>query len=844
MRLLRLLSLRPIRKHPLRTALAVLAVAAGTAMAISVLVVRSSVEHSVEEFGETLSGPSELRVVGAIRRGGIEPEVVDRVAAADGVDGIVPMVQAVTVAVDPDADPTEADEVPVLALGVDCRAVALVDAEVLGCRDGLDDADVGNRPLARSPAVDDSHQLRTNQGDVSLAEVPVLEAPDALGDGRFVVFALPASQRLFDRGSRVDVIYLEPAAGEEVAALKSELQELVGAHNGVLDATQGPPEVAAALSEFIPLFSLMALFALGTGSMLVYNTVTLAVERRRRELAVTGALGGTRRAIVVTTLVEAGTVGFLGGLAGAAGGVVVAGPIVASLADYTERVAGIPLNVRWSPALLLAGALLGSTLALVAAIPAARRATRVDIVAELSGRRLRTEASTLHQLRRLLLSGSVTACGLGLVWLAGRDGGLSSWQYSVGGLGFGVAALALLAFGATLASLVIRPLRPMVENSAPGRLAVNNLTSAPGRTGVMVAALAAAATTAFVTSGFSHGFSSTMTEAIEQNMEGVRVSAVGSGANINVDAGIPAEAVAQLSDVAGVEQVFRGASVLAGSRSGEIRTVTAYQDPWDAEDDGRVVRGQLDLDRFEQGEALISTKLARDTGLRPGDTLTLPTPQGTAELPIQAVVHAGGTGDGWVSVSYDTHVELFGTQPVRSVYVEAAPGVPYDELAERIQDEDLGVTVRVETPPEVADEVSGEVDRQMAPFWTLQQGLLAVAFVAALSTMLLAGVQRRQEMAMLAAVGTAPSTLGRMVLIEASLVGTAATALSLLGGFPMLWAMIRLAPLMMGRRVPFRPDWMALPVAAISVLIVVVLAAVWPAVRAARTDVLSSLRAD
>lgn len=841
LRLLRLLSLRPIRNHPLRTALAVLAVAAGTAMAVSVLVVRSSVEHSVEAFGESLSGPSELRVVGAIRRGGIEADVADQVEAAEGVSGIVPMVQAVTVTVERDSDPATADESPVLALGVDCRAEALVSGSSV-CAEGVI-ADDGDRPLARGPGVGDDQQIRTNQGDVSLADVPVFDEPSAPGDGQFVIFALPAAQRLFDRGTSLDVIYVEPVPGEDVGGLKDELQSIVGEHNGVLDATEGPPEVAAAMADFLPLFSLLALFALGTGSMLVYNTVTLAVERRRRELAITGALGGTRRAVVVTTLAEAGVVGFLGGLGGAIGGVLVAGPIVASLARYTERVAGIPLTVHSSPVQLLAGALLGLALALVAAVPGARRATRVEVAGELSGRGHRREASTPHLLRRLLISGSAAGTGLGLVWLGQRDDGLTRWQFLVGALGFAMTAIALLLFGAALVSMMIRPLRPLAERSAAGRLAIANLTGAPGRTGVMVAALAAAATTAFVTSGFSHGFNSAIAGSVERNMAGVQVSAVGSGANINVDAGIPDDAVAELAAVDGVSEVFRGSSVLAGSRPGETLTITAYQDPWD-EDGRRTVRGRLDRERFEQGEALIGSSLARDRGLRPGDVLTLPTPEGMAELPVQAIVFASGTGDGWVEVPYDIHVELFGPQPVRSLYLEATPGTDYDELAERVRSEDLGVDVQVKTPREVAVDSSDSIDQQMAPFWTLQRGLLAVAFVAALSTMLLVGVQRRQELATLAAVGMAPWTLARMVLSEAGLVGAAATVLSLLGGIPMLWAMVRLAPVMMGYPVPFEPDWVAVPFAGVTVLAVVLLAAAWPALRAARTDILPALRSE
>ena len=204
-----------------------------------------------------------------------------------------------------------------------------------------------------------------------------------------VVFGLDTARRLFDRGDRFDVVYVEPDDGVDSGELRAALDAAVGEQNTVLDADQGPPEVAGVLNNALPMFTLIAVFALGIGAMLVYNTAALSIEERRRDLAIVSALGGTPRTLAATTLGEAAIVGAAGGVVGAVGGVIVAGPIVGSLSTYTERVAGIPLTVHMTwPGVVVAVAL-GLVVSVAAAVPPVRRALRADVASELSGRERR-----------------------------------------------------------------------------------------------------------------------------------------------------------------------------------------------------------------------------------------------------------------------------------------------------------------------------------------------------------------------------------------------------------------------------------------------------------------------
>lgn len=874
-RLVRLLALRHLRRHPLRAALAAVGVAAGTALAVTVLVVQSSVATSVEDFGRALAGPTEFRVVGAVRRGGLDPSVVDAVAATDGVAAAIPLVQGVTIVDRPGtsdagtadvadvADGDGDDEEPVVVLGIDCRVEALVGA--FGCSDGLlsslgaggataDDAGAADTPvpLMLGPGVDRRGVLRTHVGPVPLAGAPTsdlvaasgLAAGDdlaALAGGDVVVFHLPDAQELFGRGDRLDVAYVRAEDGTDLATLRRDLDAAVGDRGAVLTASDGPPEIAVVLAGVLPMFTLLAVFALGTGGMLVFNTASLSVEERRRDLAVVGALGGTSSVVAVTTLVEAAVVGALGGALGAAGGLVVAGPIVASLSGYTQRVAGIPLAVHVGAGPMALGLVLGTVVSVLAAAVPFRRAVRADAAAELSGRGLRAEARPRRALRRSAAWGAVALAGLVAMWFGNRGGGLDPWQVPAGGLGFAATAIGTVLCGAGIAAVVVRPLGRLVRGLAAEHLAVANLVRDPARTGIMAAAVGAAVTTAFVTAGYANGVRVAIRDDVLPNLDGLSVAAVDAGANVNLDTGIDPEVIAGLEALPAVERVDRGASVLAGARARDTVAVVAYQDLWfTSEDDA--LRGSYDVDRFLSGEAILNSTIARDEGLRPGDRVSLPTPDGTVEVPVMAVASGGGANGRTVQVPWELHRELYGPQPARSVNVVPRPGVSNADLVDAIEAAGLDDTVTIRTPADVVAQASDNAEGQLAPFRTLQQGLLAVSFVAVLSTLLLVGVQRRQEFGLLGALGMEPATLARMVVAEAAAVALVAIALGVVGGLVLLEAITLVGPLLIGYATPFAPSWPPYASAALIALTVTVLASLWPATRAARTDPIAALR--
>jgi putative ABC transport system permease protein len=840
MRAVRLLSLRRLRAQPLRAALAVLAVGAGVSLATTIVVVATSVSASFREFGQALGGPAELRVIGATARGGLDESVLGRVEGTRGVAAAVPIVQAVTVAVG------GGERVTVVALGVDCRIEQLVGP--IGCASGRVDPDPTTSGVVMAPTLvqqlGTAARLRTDAGDVDLTDAPTVGALARVNGGRVVALPLPDAQRLFARPSALDAIYVEPGPGADVGALRQRLERVVGSHNAVLAATDPPPQAELGLGAILPLFTLLSVFALVLGTLLVYNVVTLSLQERRRQLAIVAALGARSRTVIGGTLAEAAAIGAAGGLLGAVGGFLLADPITATLGDFTRRFVGIPVTVHTTATPWILGLALGIGVAVAASVMPVRRALRLDVAAELSNRELRAEAAPALRLRRGLYALAVSVGGIAACYLSQLGGGLEPWQATVGPFAFLVAVagmgLAIASFAPGVALAVSRLFGTARRCDAPTRLALANLVREPGRTGVVCLAVGSAVAVAFVTASYTRAVHDGITDNVARGTAGrVRVSTLGAANTINIDARMAPDVIDALNRFPGVARVDRSAAVLTGHDADDLIGVVAFDHnslPYE------VLNGTKNRRAFRQGEVFIGPGLARRRDLRAGDELRLSTPTGNASVPVLGVWQDGDFNGNGVTMSMELLTALYGPQPPTDVYLTPTDGLSDTQLAARVNAADLAPDLEAQTSDAMAREISADVTDQIAPFWVLQRGMLAVAFVAVVSTLLLIGSQRRRELGLLAAVGMKPGELARMTLTEAGLVGAIGALLGAIGSLGMLEALRQVLPILVGFRHSFRLDLAALGVYIPLTLLVVLIAAALPAWRTSRLEVLEALQ--
>ena len=837
MKVIRILSLRRLRRQPLRAVIAAVSVAAGVALSISLVILVESINGSVREQGRTLAGPTELRVIGATSRGGLDQRVTEAVERTDGVAAAVPLIQAITLVED-----AKDHETPILAFGIDCRVEAIVGP--FGCSDdALAAAAAANVqpfvPEALARSLGSGAVLRTDVGRVSLDGAPSLANLNDLNGGQAVVLPMAQAQSLFARPGLIDVIYVQPEPGVDLDDLRGRLEAAVGPVNGVLGADDPPPVIGILLISFVPLFSLLAMLGLAIGVVLVYNTVSLSVEERRRQLAIVGALGGTSRVIVGGTLIEAGVLGLVGGVLGAFGGIVVAGPITSSLNTFTERTAGITLTVHSPPSIFVLSALLGLVVSVFAAFRPARRARRIDIAAELSNRDLRDETSVKSTARRALVFSGLTVVAIYGCVIAQSNGALEQWQAMLAPIAFLVAVATSTLLTAALAPLVLRAVgRRLVGKRAPRRLALANLLRDPGRTGVMALALGMAVGVAFITGSYTKAVRQAITDNLTENLKGVSVSSLEPNNSYNIDAKLAPSTIDSISRLPSIDHINRGAGLVVGHETGDLIGVSAFENPFLGSE---ILNGSNDRSRFDAGEILIGPSLARETGLRAGGTLHLDTPTGIVDLTVLGVQQEGSFGGRNVQMSYALLEQLYGPQPVNGLNAIPKAGVSSEQLAAEIKAADIDLDLRVQSAAELADDIAKGVENQLASFWALQRALMGTAFVAVLSTLLLVGVQRRRELGLLAAVGMQPRELARMVLFEAVLVAAVGGLVGVFVALPIYTALLLVAPVLIGFKEPFVVDPTSAIVYMVIAVVVAVLGSAWPAWRTSRVEVLSAL---
>lgn len=823
-------------RRPLRSAIAVVAVASGVTLAVTVIVVQTSTSRSFDEYARSLSGPAPLRVIGPVDRGGLPEATIGTVESVEGVGAAVPLVQAVTVADGPDRE-----GIPILALGYDCRIEAVVGD--LGCSpEAIESATEYRPPLLSTwlaEALGPGGIIRSNLGPQPVRGGFPVEELNGVNDGRVVAFPIRVAQSLFSRPDGVDTIYVLPEEGVSPSVLKDRLQDAVGGYNTVLSSDETSPQFQF-FTQLYTLLTAVGLGTLATGAVLVHNALSLSLEERRRDLAVAAALGGRPRTIVGGTLAEGAVLGAAGGVLGAGIGLLIAYPVLDSFQFFAERIAGLSMTVHPSPLPFVAGAGLGVALGLVAAIKPARRASRMNVVSEIQGRSARADAAAPRSPLRPV--GALLAAAGGMVGasLAARGGAIEPWQPVAVQVAAAVSVVGfMLAIGQFAPLFLSAGSRLFRRSEMSMRLAWANLTGEGWRSAGMVLAAGGALVAAFMISNLGVIVLGAISDdSVWGRGDALVVATTPISNSLNLEAKPSPDVEIAIESMPGVASVQRSAGLTVGS-GGRVLSAEGF--------DGRVppyevLRGEVDPEGFWAGEVVIGPGLARRNGIEPGDELRLPGKGRFVTVGVQGIVANGDNTGLEVSMPLRLLEEIWGPQPATALLVEPAAGVGLGELATRIEAANLDPHLQAYTPAEFQDHVETENSRFFAPFWTLQRALIAIAFAAVLSNLLLVAMRRKRELGLLAAVGMPSAQLGRVVVLEALVIGALAIVLGSLAALGATEAFRHALNVMIPYPMPLRIDVAAPFVYGAITLAVLVAAASLPAWRTARLDVVEALR--
>jgi putative ABC transport system permease protein len=632
--------------------------------------------------------------------------------------------------------------------------------------------------------------------------------------------------------SRIDLV-LEPDADRDV--VRRRVEEVVGSRAEV----RGPEANDRAWSDVmggVELgFSLAGAGALLIGLFLVYNALSVAVAERQHDIGILRALGATRSQIARLFAGEAGLLGLAGATFGIPLGwlvaVVALGPVGRALGDVL-----MPLDasqVELTPGILMAAVAGGVLTALLAALVPSLQAAQQE-PADVVRRRPRIPRLA-SRLAHVAISGLLTAAGLCCILFrdllpprAGAFGGIV------------IVLLGLLTATPLLAAAFARLLQPVSRAllGLEGRLAADNLARSPGRTGLVIAALAAGVALLFQTSGITRSSEDAIFGWVDHQL---RADLFLSSNSAIAGGGMRLLMEDQLSDelatVPGIEAAVPIRLRHVALRNNIVLVVAFDANLMHAASLGRAeFRGQELIPKLtEPGTCLVSENLAALYGVSPGDHLDVQGPHGPVNLRVLGTIVDYSWNRGTLYLDRACYVEQFDDKLIDLfdvyVYRGTDPETVREQLLHRWGAEYSLVAL---TQPELRQTLSGMIRRF---YGILQAQEAVVGLVAALgvvTALLISVLQRQRELGLLRAVGATRAQVLRSVLAEALLMGLVGGLIGVVAGIFLEWYAVRVLILAeSGFLLPFTIPWVQTGVLIAIALLVAALAGLGPAVRAA-----------
>ena len=822
-----------------RVLLAVMAVGAGAATAVGVVIASHSVTTSVAKFNTSVSLGAAYRIEATADHGALDGSVLPAVQHTPGVKTAVPVVMTVVQAVD-----SRGYESLVPALGFDCSIEAVVGS--FGC----DPTTIANPTATPTPIIGPALQkqlgsqgvLRTDLADLSTAASFAPRQLQRINHGRVAVFPLAAAQQQFVRPNGLDAILVIAQPGADLAALRVALVAAVGPQNHVFDASTaiggGFESVVQLVSAFLFIISIIGLVI---GAQLVRNTLELSLEERRREMATSAALGATPRDVVSGILVESAITGVLATVVALAGGALIATAFVSKLSVELGKSTGLGATVSIPRSAAILGLVVALGVSIGASIRPARRASKLDLVSELSGR-TRYDAERTDTRRGPIMSGVLALAMLALGFVAHRGGSLDGWQPPASLL----ALVGSMVVGYTLSVQLSPRLLALLQrapwfSTGPGRIALTNIVRARRRTVAIAIAITAPVFFSAILGGITPGMAQAARGiAYGINRGNVYVSTLPSNNAAGIDSKVTPTMEAAMRAVPGVASVDHQYFSAFNDPQLGIFSVEAFEGtiPLIA-----VYRGAPAQDVFARGQVMVGPSLARRAHLAPGETMTLAARTGPRQSFVVGGIWASPDNLGnSVTMRADQLVTLTGPRPAANVSLRPVAGVSAAELAARVHAANISPRLRIMTTEQLATDFAKQFREIASAFDALRGALIVVALVATASTLVLAAAQRRRDNATLAALGMAPADLARSTLIETVItslgVTVVATACAQIALVNFMWS----SGLTTGLAMPYRFSISPVLTAALATTLIALVGAALPAWRTARTDVMKALR--
>ncbi|MGV9881607.1 ABC transporter permease [Streptomyces sp. NPDC003006] len=652
-----------------------------------------------------------------------------------------------------------------------------------------------------------------------------------------------AQRRLLGSTDAATSVSVTAAEGVDDDTLKRRIAAEVGAGYDLETADEQAESAASSLGGFLDVIKYVMLGFAGVavlvGVFLIVNTFSMLIAQRTRELGLLRALGADRRQVRRSVLIEALLLGLVGSTLGLAVGIGLALGLIELMGLLGMNLKSTEMVVKWATP--VASYVVGVGVTFLAAYLPARRAAQVSPMAALADAEI---AGVGRPLKVRAVAGSVVAVAgaAALVGCALADKTSSAASYL--GLGIVLTLVATVIAGPLLVRPVIRVLGgafPAVFGPV-GRMSQRNALRNPRRTGATAAALMVGLA---LVGGLSVA-SASMTKSFDRQIDDtLGADFVVQNSNFMPFSG---EITGKVRETDGAGLVVRqrfSPIELALPDGRSVESTAAGYDPR-LDDVANVTYAQgSSRAALASGHIGMDKEFAREHEVRVGDVLKATFPGGReAKLTVGALTDEDspeGFGiEGGLFLGLGTVEKYVPDGQDSAVYVNAAAGTDADTLRERL-DKTLDPYPQVQ----VRDQADYKelIRQQIAVMLYLVYALLGLAIVIAVlgvvNTLALSVVERTREIGLLRAIGLGRRQLRRMIRLESVVIAVFGALLGLALGLVWGVAVQQVLALQGMKELAF--PWPTIVAVVIGSVVVGLAAALLPALRASRMNVLAAI---
>ncbi|MFD9909922.1 ABC transporter permease [Streptomyces sp. NPDC059063] len=662
-----------------------------------------------------------------------------------------------------------------------------------------------------------------------------------------VYFDTPTAQReLLGATGRFTHINVTAASGVSDTQLKKNVATTLGA--GAADykiktQKESADDNRKSVGSFLDVMKYAMLGFAGiaflVGIFLIINTFSMLVAQRTREIGLMRAIGSSRKQINRSVLVEALLLGVVGSVLGVGAGIGLAVGLMKLMSGMGMELSTKDLTIAWTtPAV---GLLLGILVTVLAAYLPARRAGKVSPMAALRETGMPSDAKSSAV--RAVIGLVLTAAGVFALYTAGqadkaKDGSLF--------LGLGVVAtlIGFVVIGPVLASFVVRVISAvLLRMFGPiGRMAERNALRNPRRTGATGAALMIGLALVACLSVVGSSMVASATDELDKS--------VGADFIVSGKRSVTHEVEDRMRKTANVDHItrykFPDADITTPDGKVTEKSVSAADATYVKDMHRKTLSGKLSA-AFGKDAISVGEKFAKKHSLKVGDDLKVDFEDGrAATLKIAAITSddtALDKGAMFLNISTVERYVPAAKMPLSEMVFAQAVSGKTDEAYKALKATlDYDPSYKVQNQADFKEDLKNQVGQMLNMVYGLLGLAIIVAILGVVNTLALSVVERTREIGLMRAIGLSRRQLRRMIRMESVVIALFGALLGL--GLGMGWGATAQKLLALEGLKVLEIPWPTIIAVFIGSAFVGLFAALVPAFRAGRMNVLNAIATD